>query len=611
MKFNSANMYLNKRIKNGVLYKSTIILHYSRKLFYTTILVFIIIRLLTTPVYAQNVNLNNVGGSVKDGFKKKNIFNLSGGLNINSVYSIGSDVAGRDPFNWVIGANLNVQLFKQINLPFSFSLTNIGAGLNLPTPPNRLSLHPTYKWVTAHIGDVNMSFSPYTLNGHLFRGLGLDLTPPGKRIKLSVMYGRLQKAVPYDSTNANFILPAYERWGYGAKVDYEREKYALGVTVFNAKDKVNSLQFVPDSLQIFPKQNLATSYSATFRPGKGLQFTGEMATSIFTTDVNAETIEKGTLDKVRRLYFPVKTATSFNKALKMQFTYNIKRTVLGFGYERIDPGYQTMGTYFFANDLENATFNFSQIFMNNKLTIAGNIGSQRDDIRGTKSSSNNRVIGSFNVNYTPSVKFVSSFSYSNFQTFMYVKPQFQSLATIVNTPNLDTLNFKQVSENMNLNMNFGLKNDNNTNQNLNVNLSYQNANNIQGGVVQDLAGAKIYNGTASYSLLLVPSALNFNLIYSYNLNSIGGINNSVYGPTLAMGAKMLKQKMNLNVSTSANKITSSAGGVGYNILNNRIAATYNFAKSSLQFNLMHQNRKGTDNSSQYNIVGSIGYNTSF
>lgn len=603
-------MYLHKhhKITRSAIFGKPILAHSFtpiRNGIFTMVLFFI-----ATTLTAQNVNLNNLGGGIKEGFKKNNILKLSGGLNINSVYSIGSDAAGRDPFNWVVGANINIQLFKQINLPFAFSFTNIGAGYNFPTPPNRLSLHPTYKWVTAHIGDVNISFSPYTLNGHLFRGLGLDLNPPG-RVKLSVMYGRLQKAVEFDSTNPSFNTATYERWGYGAKLDYEREKYALGVTVFNAKDKLNSLQFSPDSLQIFPKQNLATSYTVVMRPARGLQFSGEMATSIFTTNTKAEAIEKSSFDNIRRLYFPVKSATSFNKALKMQFTYNIKKTVMGLSYERIDPGYQTLGTYFFANDLENATFNFSQILMNNKLTVSGNIGSQKDDINGTKSASNSRFIGSFNLNYMPSMKFVSSFSYSNFKTFMYVKPQFQSLTTIINTPNLDTLNFKQISESMNLNMNFGLKNNNSNNQNLNMNLSYQNANNIQGGVVQELAGAKIYNATAAYSLLLVPQKLNFNIIYSYNLNTIGGLNSTVSGPTLAVGTKLLNQKMSLNFSTSINKITSSAGGVGYNILNNRVNATYNFGKSSMQFNLMHQDRKGTDQSAVYNMVGSIGFNTSF
>ncbi len=603
-------MYLHKHhtITRATIFSKQIVAHSFTHI--RNGLLFMVLFFISTSPNAQNVNLNNLGGGIKEGFKKNNIFKLSGGLNVNSVYSIGSDEGGRDPFNWVVGANINVQLFKQINLPFAFSFTNIGAGYNFPTPPNRLSLHPTYKWVTAHIGDVNMSFSPYTLNGHLFRGLGLDLTPPG-RVKLSVMYGRLQKAVEYDSTNPSFNTATYERWGYGAKLDYEREKYSLGVTVFSAKDKINSLQFAPDSLLVFPKQNLATSYTATVRPAKGIQVSAEIATSILTTNAKESSIEKSTFDNIRRLYFPITSATSFNKALKMQFAYNIKRTVLGVSFERIDPGYQTLGTYFFANDLENATFNFSQILMNNKLTVSGNIGSQRDDINGTKSASNTRAIGSFNLNYMPSTKFVSSFSYSNFKTFMAVKPQFQSLTTIINTPNLDTLNFKQISESMNLNMNFGLKNDNSSNQNLNVNLSYQNANNIQGGVVQELAGAKIYNGTASYSLLLVPQNLNFNLVYSYNLNTLGGVNSSVYGPTIAMGAKLLKQKMNVNLSASVNKIASSAGGVDYNILNNRINASYNLGKSSFQFNLMHQNRKGTDNTAVYNIVGSIGFNTSF
>ena len=69
--------------------------------------------------------------------------------------------------------------------------------------------------------------------------------------------------------------------------------------------------------------------------------------------------------------------------------------------------------------------------------------------------------------------------------------------------------------------------------------------------------------------------------------------------------------MNVNLSVSTNKITNSGGGTEYNILNNRINASYNLGKSSFQFNLMHQNRKGTDNTAVYNIVGSIGFNTSF
>jgi len=41
-----------------------------------------------------------------------------------------------------------------------------------------------------------MTFSPYTLNGHQFRGAGVDLTP-GKTFQISAMAGQHRKAVEF------------------------------------------------------------------------------------------------------------------------------------------------------------------------------------------------------------------------------------------------------------------------------------------------------------------------------------------------------------------------------------------------------------------------------
>ena len=43
-----------------------------------------------------------------------------------------------------------------------------------------------------------MSFSPYTLSGHLFLGGGVELRPQGPWT-VSAMAGRLQKAIPVDT----------------------------------------------------------------------------------------------------------------------------------------------------------------------------------------------------------------------------------------------------------------------------------------------------------------------------------------------------------------------------------------------------------------------------
>ncbi len=143
-----------------------------------------------------------------------------------------------------------MNLFSQVNLPFSFSLTNVGSDFGYPTLPNRLSVHPMYKWITGHIGDVAMSFSPYTLNGHMFRGVGVDLTPKGP-FKISAMGGRFVRAVEYDPATASRVTPAaYERWGYGAKVRYDQADYYLGMNVFTARDDAGSLAWQPDSLNI-------------------------------------------------------------------------------------------------------------------------------------------------------------------------------------------------------------------------------------------------------------------------------------------------------------------------------------------------------------------------
>lgn len=193
----------------------------------------ILMFLMITNSHAQQVNLENLN---------KNIFEkpvkLGGGVSASTIFYNGNDAQKRQPFTYFLNGNINVNLFNQINLPFSFSLTNLGSDYGYPTLPNRLSVHPIYKWVTGHIGDVAMSFSPYTLNGHMFRGVGVDLTPKGP-FKFSAMYGRLQKAVEYDT--ANTIIPAsYQRMGYGAKMRYDKEDHYLGMSVLSAKDDPNS-----------------------------------------------------------------------------------------------------------------------------------------------------------------------------------------------------------------------------------------------------------------------------------------------------------------------------------------------------------------------------------
>ena len=375
----------------------------------STMLVFLTI----TNSHAQQVDLENLNKTI---FEKP--VKLGGGVSASTIFYNGNDGQKRQPFTYFLNGNINVSLFNQINLPFSFSLTNLGAGFQYPTLPNRLSVHPTYKWVTCHIGDVAMSFSPYTLNGHMFRGVGVDLTPKGP-FKFSAMYGRLQKAVEYDT--ANTIIPAsYLRMGYGAKVRYDKEDHYLGMSVFSATDDPNSLQWQPDSLDIFPQSNVAFSWEAGVKLLKNLNLSGEYGLSMLTRDVRSPAEGSSLLKKT----FSNRTSTDNYQAFKAQINYQLFKNNIGIGYERIDPEYRTLGAYYFNNDYENITLRYSRPFLKEKATIDLSWGVQRDDLDNNKEQSSRRFVSSANINYAPNEKFNASFSYSNFQTYMNIRSQF-------------------------------------------------------------------------------------------------------------------------------------------------------------------------------------------
>ncbi|MDR2808954.1 MAG: hypothetical protein LBB84_00135, partial [Tannerellaceae bacterium] len=81
-------------------------------------------------------------------FGKGKPLKLSGGFSANSTYNAGSTMQGREPFAYYLNGNIHLNIYGQINLPFSFNLTNSGSSYKLPSMPNRLNIHPSYKWIT-------------------------------------------------------------------------------------------------------------------------------------------------------------------------------------------------------------------------------------------------------------------------------------------------------------------------------------------------------------------------------------------------------------------------------------------------------------------------------
>jgi hypothetical protein len=563
------------------------------------IIIFVMLS-ISVDTEAQQVDL---GSFNKESFKKP--FRLGGGVSASTIFYTGNDGQQRQPFTYFLSGNINASLFNQINLPFSFSFTNLGANYQYPTLPNRLSVHPTYKWVTAHIGDVAMSYSPYTLNGHMFRGVGVDLTPKGS-FKFSAMYGRLQKAVEYDT--ANTIVPAaYHRIGYAAKVRYDKENHFAGMTFFSAKDDPLSLAWQPDSLNIFPQSNAALSWEGGIKLMKNLNVSGEYGLSFLTRDVRSPRENSSVMNRI----FSTRTSTHSYKALKVDINYQLLKNNIGVGYERIDPEYRTLGAYFFNNDYENITLHYSRPFLKEKINLALTWGAQRDDLDNNKEQSSKRFVSSANVSYTPSEKFNASLSYSNFQTYMNIRSQFDFINGQTPYDNLDTLNFTQLSQNMALNTLYNFGKDENKRQNLNVNISFQEAADKQGNIIRPGNLSQFYNLSTAYGLLLVPQAISINAALNTTYNLVGGEEFVIVGPTVGIKARVFHKALTTGIASSYN-VSYSGGESQSKILNMRWNASYVLLKKhNLSTNMIWQQRDVINKSTTHALTATIAYAYSF
>jgi hypothetical protein len=538
--------------------------------------------------FAQQVNVENV---INAGKNKPFVFN--GGLSAGNVFYTGNEQSGRQPWTYYLNGSLNMSIYGLINIPLMVNLTNLGTGLSYPSLPNRLSLHPSYKWATAHIGDISMVFSPYTLNGHQFTGGGADLTP-GK-FKIGLMGGRLLRKTEY-SAEYPPLMPVYERWGYGAKVQYDAEKFSAGMIYFGAWDRENeAMATVADSLGISPMQNSALSWNVGLRIVKDLTLTAEYGLSILTRDIRAVRRNGHFAEDI----FAVRTSTGFHHAVNAMLNYRLMKNIIGVAYERIDPQYQTLGAYYFNSDYENVVLNYSRPFLKqDKASIAVSFGIQRDNLDNTKEETFNRYVGSVNLNYNPTEDLQTSLNFSTFQSYRNLKSQFDYINEVSPYDNMDTLQFTQLSQNMDASAMYTFQKSEMRTQRLNLNISFQQAADRQGGISLPGNVSRFVNAALGYGLTLIPQNISITVSANGTYNYSGMVEGFTAGPMASVTGSFFKKTLSCGFSTSYN-VNTHNGDVQVKVLNCRLNSTYRFLKRhNLNAGIVWQNRnlpaKSTD-----------------
>jgi hypothetical protein len=559
--------------------------------------------LLTLVQLSLAQNLESIG--------KEKPVRISGGVSLNQiVYGVKGIESRRDPYSYFASGNINFSLYGW-NVPLSFSVSNQNTSFQQPF--NQYSLHPTYKWVTGHFGYTSMSYSPYTVGGHIFLGAAIDAAPEGK-FKFSGLYGRFLKAVKYD-TATNAPLPAFQRMGYGFKVDYGSGNDVVNLILFHAQDERNSIN-IPDSVLeqkgVLPQENLVVSIAAGKTLFKHFVVKAELATSALSRDTRAEeSNQSGAL--AHNFVYTSRISSSYYKAFKSSLSYQQNGYSLGVNYERIDPQYKTLGAYYFNSDLENITVNAATAILHGKMTVAINAGTQRDNLDKSKVSTMRRLVSAVNVGYAPSQKLNLSASYSNFQTYTNIRSQFQTINQLTPYENLDTLNYTQISQNATLMAMYSLGNKKDKRQNLNLNLTLQNAADKQGEVKQN-SGVRFYNTNLSYALNLVPQNTTASLSFNTTISKGANTNTTTLGPTLSLSRSFFDKKLRGTLSSSYNS-TSSNGKQLNSIINGRVNGSWTIQKKhNLNLSLVVVNRDTKTQGAARaftEFTGTLGYSYSF
>lgn len=332
---------------------------------------------------------------------------LNTGFQAYHVYGI--DPRSANPM-WNVSGSASLGLYG-FDIPMSFTVGRQGNNVSYPAF-KQFGASPHYKWLTVHGGWRNMNFSPYTLAGHTFLGAGIELNP-GK-FRFAAMYGRFRQAREVQDTAATkFFPPSFKRTGYGVKIGVGRNDRYFDLIYFRAKDDPKSLATPLKDSSLTAGENAVFGYATRIRIGRHTAFFSDAALSMFTRDVLSKTSEdSSSIPQIPLLPTP-RFSSRLNYAAKAGLDFQFSNFNLKTAYERIAPNFETMGAYYFNNDIENITVSPNFGFAQNKGRFYGMLGIQKNNLAGSRSETTHRVIGNAVLSVNPSPKFGFEANYMN------------------------------------------------------------------------------------------------------------------------------------------------------------------------------------------------------
>ncbi len=515
----------------------------------------ILFMLVTCTLWANAQDLGDLGKykpkALFENFKQGDPFAIAGGIGINTKYYESFGASDRQsPFTWSVNANINLSFYK-INMPFSMVFSAQNRDFAHPFNPEgwkenlrnrfvRVGASPFYKWVKLHLGHRTMDFSSLTYSGQTFLGVGTELTP-GK-FRISAMYGLIPTSEPRDLAVFEINREVFNRRATTVMVGYGDNTHSVDLIFMKAKDKEEEFQINSDSISITPQENMVIGLQGKTVLFKKLAIQAEVASSAYSMNSLAPEVTN------RQILHPNfiisrNESTTYTIAAKGGWKYQGKGFNFGMDYERLSPGYKTMGAYYFNDDLQNITANTGWNFSKIQLAVNLSAGVQNNNLDETKPATVRRVIMSGNANYSLK-NFQTSFTYSNFS----------NQVDYVLNPDLDSLNAVVATENMALTASYTIlgKGEDGNKHAISFMTSLQRVSSptSANGPETNDQGSRMLTSNLSYNNVPTENGWRWTARANFNQNALSGTTLNRYGVGMGVSKKLWDNKINFRVDNN-------------------------------------------------------------
>ena len=420
-----------------------------------------------------------------------------------------------------------------------------------------------------------MNFSKYTYSGLKFYGFGIEIKPKNSLFKFAAFRGRLSKKITPDTLGTAQVKPAYHRVGWGVKLDFGQKGQDISLIAFHAKDDLNSFDSLSPIYKVKPQENMVFGIEAKNKLGKRIQTKIEYTMSAYTADLRAPErdgeVEYNYFNNIGQNFSPL-LSTRYNKSLSLDGKYKGDFWTMGANYLRIDPTYVSLGSLAAKNDVQAYTLNGSIQFFKNKMTLAGNFGTEKNNLADNLSLSMNRIIYGGNIALNIIKNLTLTADYSNFNH--------STTPSLINF--VDTVKLMQVNDSKNFVATYTLG-ESVLKHTIMANASYLNGEDIREYETnQDVKTSKVNNYIGNYNIThnewLAGAALGF--LYS-NVEA-DTITTTSSGPSFMVNKKWLDKKLTTTFSTSylSNSLQEEKQG---NTLNFKIGMMYKQGKHSFKW----------------------------